>query len=48
MILCCVIGPVTIGVAACGLIGGWIGVACAIPLAGVAYLLLRARRQGDC
>jgi hypothetical protein len=48
MFLCCVVAPVAIGVAACGIIGGWLGVACTIPLAGVAYLVLRARRQGNC
>jgi hypothetical protein len=49
MVLCCAIGPAAIGAAAGGLIGGWLGVACAVVVAAVAVLLLRsARGRGDC
>jgi len=38
-LLCCAPGPVFIGAGAWGLIGGWLGVACAVALAAAAGLL---------
>jgi hypothetical protein len=47
MILCCAIGPAVIGAAAGTVIGGWLGIACAMVLAATgAWLLHRRRREG--
>jgi hypothetical protein len=49
MLLYCAVGPAAIGTAAGGLIGGWLGVACAVVVAALALLLLRLRRRrGGC
>jgi hypothetical protein len=45
MILCCAVGPAVLGAAAGSIIGGWLGVVCAVVLAaGVG--LVRSRRHG--
>jgi hypothetical protein len=48
MVLCCAVGPAVIGAGAGSAIGGWLGIACALVLAGGAALLIhrRARRGG--
>jgi hypothetical protein len=50
MILCCAIGPAVIGAVAGSAVGGWLGVACAIVLAGIVGLVVhrRARTRGGC
>ncbi len=49
MVLCCAAGPAVLGAVAGSLIGGWLGVVCAVILAGTAGLLLFARRRrGGC
>jgi uncharacterized protein (DUF58 family) len=45
MILCCAIGPAVIGAAAGSVIGGWLGVACAVLLAGVVGLVMHRRSR---
>jgi hypothetical protein len=49
MVLCCAVGPAVIGAAAGSVIGGWLGVACAVVLAGVIGLVMhrRSRRNGQ-
>jgi hypothetical protein len=48
MVLCCAVGPAVIGAVAGGAIGGWLGIACAVVLAGAVALALhrRTRRRG--
>lgn len=49
MILCCAIGPAVIGAAAGSVIGGWLGIICAVILAaGVGLVLHRRARNGRC
>jgi hypothetical protein len=49
MVLCCTVGPAVIGAAAGSIIGGWLGVACAVIVAGtVGLLLYRRRGEGAC
>ena len=50
MILCCAVGPAVIGAVAGGAIGGWLGIACAVIVAGAVALVLhrRARRGASC
>jgi hypothetical protein len=45
MILCCAIGPAVVGAAAGSLIGGWLGIACAVVLAGAVGLALHRRSK---
>ena len=47
MILCCAVAPAAIGAAAGSAIGGWLGIACAVLLAGIAGLALHRRRGRD-
>jgi hypothetical protein len=47
MVLCCAVGPAVIGAVAGGAIGGWLGIACAVIVAGaVAFALHRRARRG--
>jgi len=46
MALCCVAGPAVVGAVAGSVIGGWLGVVCAVILAGGLILQRRTRRQG--
>jgi hypothetical protein len=48
MVVCCAVGPALIGAAAGSVIGGWLGIACAVLVAAVAGVLLhrRARKRG--
>jgi hypothetical protein len=50
MVLCCAVGPAVIGAAAGSAIGGWLGIACAVVLAGLVGLILhrRTRSRGGC
>jgi hypothetical protein len=50
MVLCCAVGPAVLGALAGGLVGGWLGIACAVLVAAMAGLALhrRARRRGGC
>jgi outer membrane lipoprotein SlyB len=48
MILCCAVGPAALGAAAGDVIGGWLGIACAVVLAAVAGVLFHRRRRGSC
>ena len=50
IVLCCAVGLAVIGVVAGGVIGGWLGIACAIVLAAVAGVILyrRTRGRGGC
>ena len=45
MIVCCAVGPAVLGAVAGSLIGGWLGIACALLLAAGAALALRRRRS---
>lgn len=47
MVICCAVLPAVIGAAAGSAIGGWLGVACAVLLAGGVGLLLHRRRGKD-
>jgi hypothetical protein len=46
MILCCAVGPAVLGAAAGSLVGGWLGIACAVLLAAVVGLVLHRRKRG--
>jgi outer membrane lipoprotein SlyB len=46
--LCCAIGPAVLGAAAGSLIGGWLGVVCAVALAAIVGLVLHRRRDQRC
>ena len=46
MVLCCAVGPAVIGAAAGGLVGGWLGIACAVLVAALAALALHRRTRG--
>ena len=48
MIVCCAVGPAVIGAAAGSVIGGWLGIVCAVVLAGALGLFLykRSRSKG--
>jgi hypothetical protein len=49
MVLCCAVGPAVIGAAAGSLVGGWLGIACAVILAAIVGLALHRRsRSGSC
>jgi hypothetical protein len=49
MVLCCAVGPAVLGAAAGGIIGGWLGIVCAVVLAaGVGLVLYRRRGRGVC
>jgi hypothetical protein len=50
MVLCCAVGPAVIGAAAGSAVGGWLGVACAVLLAGIVGLVVhrRAKTRGGC
>jgi hypothetical protein len=49
MVLCCAIGPAVAGAALGGLIGGWLGIACAvIAAAGVALYVVSRQGRGRC
>jgi hypothetical protein len=49
MVLCCAIGPAVAGAALGSLIGGWLGIACAvIAAAGVALYVVSRRGRGRC
>jgi uncharacterized SAM-binding protein YcdF (DUF218 family) len=45
MVLCCAVGPAVIGAAAGSVIGGWLGIACAVLVAGLVGLLLFRRNR---
>jgi hypothetical protein len=45
MVLCCAVGPAVLGAAAGGVIGGWLGIACAVLVAGLVGLLLHRRSR---
>jgi hypothetical protein len=45
MVLCCAVGPAVIGAAAGGVIGGWLGIVCAVLVAGLVGLLLHRRSR---
>ena len=44
MVLCCAVGPAVIGAVAGSAVGGWLGIACAVLVAGAAALLVHRRR----
>jgi hypothetical protein len=48
MVLCCAVGPAVSGAVAGTVLGGWLGIACAVILAAVGGLLLHrwTRRPG--
>lgn len=48
MVLCCAVGPAAIGAAAGNLLGGWVGIACAVGVAAILGSVVhrRARRRG--
>lgn len=48
MILCCAVGPAVIGAAAGSVIGGWLGIACAVILAAAVglFVVKRSRSKG--
>jgi hypothetical protein len=50
MVLCCAVGPAVIGAVAGSVIGGWLGIACAVILAAAVGFMLhrRTRRRGGC
>jgi hypothetical protein len=49
MVLCCAVGPAVLGAAAGSIIGGWLGIICAIVLAaGVGLMLYSRRGRGKC
>jgi hypothetical protein len=50
MVVCCAVGPAVIGAAAGSVIGGWLGIACAVIVAAVVGLVLhrRTRHRGGC
>lgn len=49
MVLCCVAVPAAIGAPAGSAIGGWLGILCAVSLAGLVGLYLhRRKRKGGC
>jgi hypothetical protein len=49
MVICCAVGPAVLGAAAGSLIGGWLGIVCALLIAGAVALVLRRRtRRGEC
>jgi hypothetical protein len=50
MVLCCAIGPAVIGAVAGSAIGGWLGIACAIMVAGLVGFVVhrRTRQRGGC
>jgi hypothetical protein len=50
MVLCCAVGPAVIGAVAGSAIGGWLGIACAVLLAGIIGLVMhrRTRKRGGC
>jgi hypothetical protein len=45
MILCCAVGPAVLGAAAGSVIGGWVGIACAVVVAGAFGLVVHRRRS---
>jgi hypothetical protein len=50
MVLCCAVAPAVIGAVAGSTIGGWLGIACAVPVATIIGFVLRrrARARGRC
>lgn len=48
MVLCCAVGPAVIGAAAGSVIGGWLGIACAVLLAAIAGVALHRRHGRRC
>jgi hypothetical protein len=49
MVLCCAFGPAVLGAAAGSIIGGWLGILCAVVLGGsVGVGLYRRRGRGGC
>lgn len=46
MILCCAVGPAVLGAAAGSLVGGWLGVVCALALAAGVVVVMHRRRRG--
>lgn len=49
MVVCCVAGPAVLGAVAGSVIGGWLGIVCAVLLAaGAGLLLYRRRGSGRC
>ena len=47
MIVCCAVGPAVIGAAAGSVIGGWLGIVCAVILAGAVGLFLHKRSRDN-
>lgn len=45
-VLCCAVGPAVLGATAGNLIGGWLGIACAVILAAAVGLGLHRRNRG--
>ena len=45
MLLCCLVLPAAVGAGAGSIIGGWLGVACAVLIAAIVALLIH-RRSG--
>lgn len=45
LIACCAVGPAVIGAAVGSVIGGWVGIVCAVVLAGAVGLLLHKRSR---
>jgi hypothetical protein len=49
MVLCCAVAPAVAGAAIGSLVGGWLGIACAvIAAAGIALYLVSRRGRGRC
>jgi hypothetical protein len=48
MVFCCAVGPAVLGAAAGGIVGGWLGIACAVVLATVVGAVLYRRGRGSC
>ena len=48
MVMCCAVGPAVIGATAGSVIGGWIGVVCAVVLAATGAWLLHRRWRERC
>jgi hypothetical protein len=45
MVACCAVGPAVIGAVAGSVVGGWLGIACAVILAAVVGLALHRRSR---
>jgi hypothetical protein len=45
MVIGCAVGPAVLGAAASSVIGGWLGIACAVIVAAAAGLVMHRRRR---